>query len=68
MNSITRSIAAGAVLAIAPALIAVGAAGAGHAAPTPATTGPSVSASAHEAVAAPAAGYSHRQNHWANWY
>ncbi len=43
MNTIARRIAAGATLAIAPAIIALGTATAGHAATSPVNDGPSVS-------------------------
>ncbi len=47
MNSVTRRIAAGAALAVAPALIALGAATAGHADATATNNGPSISAPTH---------------------
>lgn len=53
MNTITRRIAAGATLAIAPALIAFGAAGAGHAETATINNGPSVSAPAHKMPSEP---------------
>ena len=47
MNAITRRIAAGAALAIAPALIALGGATASYAAPSATDRGPSVHAPTH---------------------
>ena len=47
MNAITRRIAAGAALAIAPALIALGGASASYAAPSASDRGPSVSHPTH---------------------
>ncbi len=50
MNTIARRIAAGATLAIAPAIIALGAATAGNATTTPDHRGPSISAPAEHAA------------------
>jgi len=47
MNTIARRIAAGATLAIAPAVIVLGTATAGHADTAAADNGPSVSAPSH---------------------
>ena len=49
MNTIARRIAAGATLAIAPAVIVLGTATAGHADTAAAANGPSVSAPSHSA-------------------
>ena len=50
MNAIARRIAAGATLAIAPAIIALGTATAGNASATPEHHGPSISAPAEHAA------------------
>ena len=50
MNAIARRIAAGATLAIAPAIIALGTATAGHASTSPVQDGPSVSSPAEHSA------------------
>ena len=67
MNAITRRIAATAALAVAPALIAIGVAGAGHAEPTATNTGPTVSAPAHKMPTEPGVpNYLHPNRHHHN--
>ena len=67
MNISARRITATAVLTIAPALFAVGLAGAGHAETTTTNTGPAVSAPAHKMPSEPGVpSYLHPNRHHHN--